>query len=105
MAVLDHHMPEMNGDELALAIKKDPDIKETVLILLSSFMPLEELAPEIRVCFAGGLSKPIKVSLFFETLMEAWNQHLNGGLKPATPSGRAPAVPSTPRVRSADPPG
>ena len=89
MAILDLHMPGMNGDELALAIKSDPEIKETVLILLSSFRPLEELAPEIRACFAGGLSKPIKVSLFFETLVEAWNSHLNGGLKLATP----PAAP------------
>ena len=85
MAILDQHMPGMNGDELALAIKKDPEIKETVLILMSSFTPLEELAPEIRACFAGGLSKPIKVSLFFETLMDAWNPHLNGGLKSAAP--------------------
>ena len=91
VAILDHHMPRMDGGELALAIKNDPEIQETVLILLSSFLPVDELAPEIRACFAGGLSKPIKVSLFFETLLEAWNSHLRGEPeRVAPPSAPAP---------------
>lgn len=85
MAILDHHMPGMDGGELALTIKNDPEIKKTVLILLSSFMPLDELPPETRACFAGGINKPIKVSLFFETLLEAWNTYLSREPKRATP--------------------
>lgn len=76
LAVLDYRMPEMNGDELALAIKNDPEISDTVLILLSSFMPVDELAPEVRAHFAASINKPIRASLFFEILTEAWRQRL-----------------------------
>ena len=84
VAVLDHRMPGMNGGQLALLIKNDPRLKDTVLILLSSFIPVDDLTAEIRACFAGSLNKPIKVSVFFETLMDAWNGHLNGKPRPVS---------------------
>ena len=76
MVLVDYRMPGMDGNELARLIKNDEELKDTVLVLLSSFMPGDDLGPETRRLFAASLSKPLRVSQFFETLKTAWrNRH------------------------------
>ncbi len=75
IAVLDFCMPEMDGGELACIIKKDPELKETVLILLSSHMPQDQLPLDLQTYFAAWLNKPVFVSDFFRVLWDAWMPH------------------------------
>jgi two-component system sensor histidine kinase/response regulator len=76
MMLVDYRMPGMDGSELAGIVKNDEEIKDTVLVLLSSFMPGDDLGPETRRYFAASLNKPIRVSQFFDTLKAAWrNRH------------------------------
>ncbi|MCP4116645.1 MAG: transporter substrate-binding domain-containing protein [Desulfobacteraceae bacterium] len=72
IAFLDFDMLAMNGGELAGIIKNDPDLKDTVLILLSANIPLDKLPLDMQAYFAAWLNKPVCAADFFRTLREAW---------------------------------
>ncbi|MDM8515434.1 response regulator [Desulfobacterales bacterium HSG16] len=80
IAILDYYMPDMDGDELAMAIKTDKTISETVLILLSSAMMAENIDPSVRIHFAACLTKPVRTSMFLQTLTETWEKYKMGSL-------------------------
>jgi CheY-like chemotaxis protein/nitrogen-specific signal transduction histidine kinase len=60
LAILDMQMPEMNGLELAQAIRKMPSYTDMPLVVLSSLGISKEEADRAMVNFAAILSKPIK---------------------------------------------
>ena len=66
VAVLDMHMPEMDGTQLALNVRTSPTASDLPLILLSSLHG--HLPPEHRALFAATLSKPIRSRVLYETL-------------------------------------
>ncbi|MCP4687497.1 MAG: response regulator [Desulfobacterales bacterium] len=78
IAVLDYYMPKMSGGELAEAIKEDEEIRDTVLILLSSGVLLKDLMESTQRYFAAGLLKPIRIAPFLQTLLEAWENSQKG---------------------------
>ncbi|MCP4691172.1 MAG: response regulator, partial [Desulfobacterales bacterium] len=88
IAVLDYFMPVMNGGDLAEAIKTDEEIRDTVLVLLSSGAPAGELNASIRAHFAANVLKPIRIHLFLQTLLESWRRSNEGSAPP--PGERAP---------------
>ncbi|HUR58221.1 MAG TPA: response regulator, partial [Opitutaceae bacterium] len=66
LAVLDMHMPEMDGEMLAHEIRKLRDPEAMPLVLLSSLGAREDVgAPSL---FSAFLTKPAKPNLLFETL-------------------------------------
>ncbi len=66
LAILDMHMPDMDGATLAGRIRKQRDSKTLPLVLFSSLGRREaDVDPEL---FAAYLSKPIKPSQLFDTL-------------------------------------
>ncbi|MDM8515433.1 cache domain-containing protein [Desulfobacterales bacterium HSG16] len=80
IAILDYYMPDMDGDKLAKLIKADEEIRDTVLILLSSGMMAENIDSSARIHFAASLTKPVRTSLFLQTLTETWERHKKGSL-------------------------
>jgi CheY-like chemotaxis protein len=60
LAILDMQMPEMNGLELARAIRQLPRYQDLPLVVLSSLGISKEEADRAMVNFAAILSKPIK---------------------------------------------
>ncbi|MFK7843903.1 MAG: two-component regulator propeller domain-containing protein [Rhodothermales bacterium] len=57
---IDLHMPEMDGQELALELAKHKDVKKVPRILLTS---LGQLTKEVEnILWTGRLSKPVKLS-------------------------------------------
>ncbi len=71
LAILDCLMPEMDGLELAEAIRADGQLHETPLLMLTSLddtltEPLVE-----RLNFAGCMTKPIRQSRLFDAVVQA----------------------------------
>jgi PAS domain S-box-containing protein len=72
IAIVDQQMPEMDGEQLAREIKKDPELADTVLVLLTSGPKCAQPRSLMEIGFAGWLSKPAQPSHLLDTLMEAF---------------------------------
>ena len=71
LAIVDQQMPKMDGLELAAAIKQDPNLRSTVLVLLTA---VESAIGAVEVeaeGFAAFLAKPVRQSQLFDAIMQA----------------------------------
>jgi PAS domain S-box-containing protein len=95
LAVLDMSMPQMDGAQLARAIRQHRDARALPLVLLTSMGQRMEIAGLQGAGFAAYLHKPLKVSQLYDTLMT-----LVGGGAPAgpaaSPKAEAPLAESLP---------
>ena len=67
VAILDAHMPEMNGPQVVELIRSDPTIASVKVVLLTSVEP-RDLNEKMRNHLDAFISKPVKQSKLFETL-------------------------------------
>jgi two-component system, sensor histidine kinase and response regulator len=91
MAILDMQMPEMNGLQLASAIKADPALAQTKLILLTS-LGLHDKAELEKAGIEAALSKPVRQSDLYNAIIRV--------MKPSAES--VPAVQPKPQPVAAD---
>jgi len=70
-AIIDWHMPEIDGIELAKAIKTSARISSTVLIMLTSLEDSLDIRELKRLGFSARLTKPIHRSGLFDTIITA----------------------------------
>lgn len=68
IAILDMQMPEMNGKTLGQKIMADPQLKETILIMLTSIGERGDAARMKEIGFKAYLTKPVKQSQLFDCL-------------------------------------
>ena len=68
IAILDMQMPAMDGAELGEKIKQDPDLKNTILVLMSSMGQRGDARQLKEIGFAAYLIKPVKQSQLFNCL-------------------------------------
>ncbi len=73
VVLLDYQMPEMDGATLATAIKADPLLSGTVVIMLTSVRHMQGV--DIDAC----LMKPVRQSQLQNTLATAWSKKLQSG--------------------------
>ncbi|NJN67704.1 MAG: response regulator [Chloroflexaceae bacterium] len=73
-AVLDMHMPEMDGLTLAAKIHDEPPTRHLPLIMWSSVGLMKEAARNAGVNIAVSLTKPVKPSLFYNALVSIFAQ-------------------------------
>jgi PAS domain S-box-containing protein len=73
IAIIDYHMPDMDGVALAETIKADDVLMDTVLIMLSSVGKQGEAKKMAKAGFAAYLVKPIHQSKLIEVLSEVWS--------------------------------
>jgi CheY-like chemotaxis protein len=68
LAIIDYMMPEMDGEELGKIIKNEANLKDTILVMLSSRGQFADASRMKEVGFAAYLSKPIKRAQLFDCL-------------------------------------
>lgn len=59
MVLLDIQMPVMNGWEVLKAIKNDPELKNTAVIVVSAYTSAEDIEESIRLGASGFIKKPV----------------------------------------------
>ncbi|MCX4239297.1 hybrid sensor histidine kinase/response regulator [Paraliomyxa miuraensis] len=72
IAILDFHMPEMDGLELARRIKRDDALRSTVLVMLSSVTHRAGTTEVDQAGCAAYLVKPVHQSDLMDVLATAW---------------------------------
>lgn len=99
IALLDMEMPGMDGEQLTQNIKADPEVSETILILL---VPLESQLDASRlqdIGLAACVTKPVMPSELFDTLITALAPGASGQLLGARgPQSETYAPSSLPRA-------
>ncbi len=68
MAILDMQMPAMDGETLGQKIKEDPDLKATILVLMTSMGRRGDAKRLEKLGFSAYLTKPIKQSQLHDCL-------------------------------------
>jgi signal transduction histidine kinase/AmiR/NasT family two-component response regulator/HPt (histidine-containing phosphotransfer) domain-containing protein len=72
IAVLDYQMPDMDGEMVARAIKADPALRDTVLVMLTSQGRQDDPTHLKEAGIFACLVKPVRQSKLFDVLAEAW---------------------------------
>jgi PAS domain S-box-containing protein len=70
LAILDMQMPGMDGEQLAQAIKSDPSLEDTILLLLTSGGIGDNTDRLHALGFSGWLTKPVRQSLLLGAIVE-----------------------------------
>ena len=73
VALIDQYMPGMDGETLARAIKRDAELRGTVLLLLTSAGHRGDAARMAEAGFAAYLTKPVRPSLLLDAVATAWS--------------------------------
>jgi signal transduction histidine kinase/DNA-binding response OmpR family regulator len=68
IAIIDMEMPEMNGETLGQKIKQDPDLRNTILVLLTSMGKRGDAKRIEEKGFSAYLTKPVKESQLYDCL-------------------------------------
>ncbi|MBW2407747.1 MAG: response regulator, partial [Deltaproteobacteria bacterium] len=69
IAILDMQMPEMDGETLGKIIKQDSDLKNTILVLMTSIGKRGDAKRLEKIGFVGYLTKPVKQSQLYDCLV------------------------------------
>ena len=78
IAILNYLLPQMDGETLALTIKADPDLEETVLVMLTSAAKKGDAKRFQKAGFTAFLTKPIRPSILMDTLATVWAAQVPG---------------------------
>ena len=81
VAVLDMCMPEMDGEQLAMQIKADPELAGTGLVMMTSVGARGDAARLEKIGFAAYLVKPVRQSHLYDCLAAVIGRMQN---RPAT---------------------
>ena len=78
IVVLDNHMAGMDGQSLAAAISGTPELRDTLMIMLSSVG--ESIPPDRlkQLGLAACLPKPVRASALLDSMLSAWTLHRQG---------------------------
>jgi len=68
IAIIDMRMPGMDGETVGKKIKQDPDLKNTILVLMTSMGRRGDAKRYEEIGFAAYLTKPVKQSQLYDCL-------------------------------------
>jgi CheY-like chemotaxis protein len=85
VAIVDFMMPEMDGEALGRTIKGDDRLKDTILVMLTSWGRKGDAARAREIGFAGYLAKPVKHSQLLDCLQAVLAKPTDAGHKKKAP--------------------
>lgn len=78
IVVIDYLMPDMDGEELAQAIKSDDKIKDMALILLASAKMKSHVSHFSKVGFSAFMPKPVRMQDLTNIVAQVWEKYASG---------------------------
>jgi len=78
LAIVDYQMPGMDGENLGRTIKSDPELRNTVLVMLTSVGRQGDAARMRDAGFDGYLLKPVRYTQLYQTLVAVWGARKQG---------------------------
>ena len=99
LALLDMHMPRMDGQELARRIRQDPALTGLEMIVLTSLGNCGDTEELRRIRIAAWLTKPIKQTQLFECMARVLGKSPIRNEPPATARGGKRPSPVEPPYR------
>ncbi len=100
VALLDFQMPDMDGFMTCEQIKSDPDIRNTILLCLTSGLRPGGMDLALEIGFASVLHKPVRQSYLFNTLLELLQKDCTAAIdckvaeRQNAPNLAAPVIPT-----------
>jgi two-component system sensor histidine kinase/response regulator len=85
IALVDMQMPVMDGKTLGGKIKADPDLRDTLLVMLTSVGQRGDAHKFQQAGFSAYMTKPVKVSQLYDCLATVLGVASVGSEKPARP--------------------
>ncbi len=78
IAILDFRLPDMSGETLGRAIKENPSLQKTLLIMLTSIGQRGDGKRMVEAGFKAYLVKPVSPSQLLDTISMAWAAWISG---------------------------
>ncbi len=82
IVLLTMQLPGMNGEKLGIKIKEDRELKDTVLVMITSLGMSGDATRFKEIGFSAYLTRPIKHSLFYDSLITVHNKTSGVSEKP-----------------------
>jgi len=103
VVILDVGLTDISVDEIAMKVNADAATRSTTLMILTQMSASSDVSAARRRGFAGVVTKPVRQSSLFDTIMDAIAVTQNGrtpvaGVEPA-PKPSSARQPTTPGVR------
>ncbi len=85
IAIIDMHMPQMDGETLGRKIREDSELSDTILVMLTSIGQRGDAARMSEIGFAAYLNKPVKQSQLYDCLVTVAGRKTAGKDGPSEP--------------------
>lgn len=101
--ILDYHMPGMNGGDVARAIRSNPQLMDTSIVMLTSVDQMEDGKFFSSLGVEAHLTKPARSSLLLQTVTQALQNRSGGARKNAAVVQTTDKIPERPVAAVAAP--
>jgi signal transduction histidine kinase/DNA-binding response OmpR family regulator len=78
ITLIDDQMPGIRGESLGRTVKSEPEIRDTLLVLLTALGQRGDAQRVLELGFSAYLTRPIRQSELMDALASLWSSHLRG---------------------------
>ena len=97
LVIIDMQMPDVDGESLGRSIRADPDLADTLLVMMTSMSAIGHARRLASIGFSACLTKPVRQSQLFDCLATAFGGKTPAGSVPSSEPATRHAEGATPR--------